>query len=227
MSWRQRVRGGLILAFLVTVVVGGFFAGRAAVRALIDPDPTIAPAAVTAGSLALPPMAPSAPAPGPAFPRSREGAGGAGASHSMALAGVALADPTTRARTYATITTERARPELLALAASSQGILQRNLAGGPRPVVLRGAPLGYRILAYTPTRAVVDVWSVGIVGGAALAPVATWESTVVTLEWENGAWRLDSFRTQPGLTPAPGTGANPDQLLTDQAGYQGYARFTP
>ncbi len=225
----RNLRGVVIVSALVAVVIGGFLAGSAAVGLLTGADATTRPVPTSKTE----PQVPSGPvpvtrAPGTGFGRSREGAGGAAATHSMALVRVALADPATRTRTYKAITTRHARPGLLALALSSQGVLRRNLAGGPGPVVLRGAPLGYRIVSYSPARAVVDVWSVGIVGGSARRPVATWESTLVTLDWEHGAWRLDAFRSEPGLTPAAAnTRSDPDQVLIDQDKYHGYDRFTP
>lgn len=222
---QEHLRGVLIIIGFVAIVVGGVWTGRA-VSGLLRDDPQPTPKATRPEPRPAPPNPVRESArPASGFAHSREGAGAAAASHSIAMVHVAVADPLTRTRTYASITTRAARSELLALAASSQAVLQQNLAGGPGPVVLQGAPLGYRIVSYTPGRAVVDLWSVGIVGGAARPPVATWKSNLITLKWEDRTWRVESFRSEPGLTPAPGARSNPAEVLAEADKYQGYDQF--
>ncbi len=219
----------VIVAGLLGIVIGGYFTGRALSTRLTDQAGTTTPVSRSPTK----PRPQSAPlpvgrAPRAGFARSREGAGGAAATYAMALANVALADRTVREKAYRQITTRRARTGLLALAQSSQAVLQRNLAGGPGPVVLRVAPLGYRIVTFTPSQAVVDIWTVGIGGGRARQPTASFGSTLITLQWQQGRWRLDAFQNQPGLTPAPAPmPANPGDVLADQDKYRTFATVTP
>ncbi len=229
----RNVRAPAILIALTVIVVGGFLAGRAAVELFAkgserSPTPvtpqTQAPAAPPA--LATPAVA-TRQSQASRFPRSREGAAAAAASHSIALVKVAFADPTERQATYRQITTTRARQGLLELAASSQRVLGTNLGTGGS-VVLRAAPMGYRIVSFTPERAVVDVWSVGVSGGSNRPPVASWESTLVTLVWQQRSWRLDNFQNGPGLTPAATSAkVNPQEVLDDHDKYRGYDNVWP
>ena len=221
-GWKRQARGWSILFALVVLVVGGFLVGRR-VSSTAFAKSSPAPSQQTQPAT---PARPLRLAPG--FPRSREGAAGAAASYSMAFVRVALAGRRAREHAYAGITTRHSRTGLLELASSTEGVLRRNLSPGSGPVVLRGAPLGYRVVSFTPARAVVDVWSVGIVEGSARPATATWQSTLVTLEWEGDRWRLDAFRSAPGLTPASSARAvDPAGVLADGGRYGTYATLLP
>jgi hypothetical protein len=73
----------------------------------------------------------------------------------------------------------------------------------PAPVVIvRAALVGYRIDSFTPSAATVAVWRVGIVGsGATVQPQQSWRTETVSLVWEHGAWKVESFASAPGPTP--------------------------
>jgi len=88
----------------------------------------------------------------------------------------------------------------------------------PRPViVLRAVPVGYRLEHYSSDRATVAVWYVGIVGsGATVQPQQSWRTQTVSLVWEDGDWKVSSFASSAGPTPAlatPETEA-PGELFT-------------
>ena len=52
-------------------------------------------------------------------------------------------------------------------------------------------------------RAIVDVWSVLVVGVAGMgAPRQLWRTVTVDLVWERDDWRIDGWATVPGPTPA-------------------------
>jgi hypothetical protein len=74
----------------------------------------------------------------------------------------------------------------------------------PRPVILlRAVPVGYRVDRYSAARATVAVWYVGIVGsGATVQPQQSWRTQTVSLVWEKGAWKVSSFASSAGPTPA-------------------------
>ena len=79
--------------------------------------------------------------------------------------------------------------------ASMQTRSELGVGAAPRPVVvLRSAPVGYRIETYSPTRAQVAVWYVGIVGsGATVTPQQSWRTQIVSLVWNNGAWKVTAL----------------------------------
>jgi hypothetical protein len=73
----------------------------------------------------------------------------------------------------------------------------------PRPViVLRSVPLGYRVERFSTRGATVAVWYVGIVGsGATVEPQQSWRTQIVSLVWERGTWKVNSFASSSGPTP--------------------------
>jgi hypothetical protein len=85
----------------------------------------------------------------------------------------------------------------------------------PRPViVLRAIPVGYRIERYSPGAATVAVWYVGVVGsGATVQPQQSWRTQTVTLAWEHGAWKVASFASSTGPTPALATASDTPAVL--------------
>lgn len=87
--------------------------------------------------------------------------------------------------------------------ASVQTRSELGVGVAPRPVVvLRSAPVGYRVETYSPTTAQVAVWYVGIVGsGATVTPQQSWRTQIVSLIWTNGAWKVTAFQSSPGPTP--------------------------
>jgi hypothetical protein len=74
----------------------------------------------------------------------------------------------------------------------------------PRPVILlRAVPLGYRFEHYSPLETTVAVWYVGIVGsGATVQPQQSWRTQTIKLVWEDHAWKVSSFASIAGPTPA-------------------------
>jgi hypothetical protein len=91
--------------------------------------------------------------------------------------------------------------------------------------------LGTRVDAYSPTRAVVSLWRVGVLSiGGLTAPLAEWATVRVELVWERGDWRIWSETQTPGPTPmlhpaeAPST---PEQLRLALAGFERYPDASP
>lgn len=80
-------------------------------------------------------------------------------------------------------------------------------------VVWRSVPAGARLEHFGPDRAVVSVWGTGVV----IVPSAPlvqpgWRTTTVEMVWEHEAWRLVSFRSEPGPQP-PAVGGTPAAAL--------------
>ena len=137
--------------------------------------------------------------------RTRASAIAAAATYVSELDGSVLLDSSRLRRTVDRIASAQARPNLVA--AYEQAVTQARerlgLATVPAPVViLRAAPVGYRVDSYSSGRATISIWRVGIVGsGATVDPQQSWATETVTLLWQRGAWKVSGFSSTPGPTP--------------------------
>jgi len=93
------------------------------------------------------------------------------------------------------------------------------------------AVLATRLDAYTPSRARVTIWRVGILSIFGLtAPLAEWTTDAYELVWQDGDWRVWSETQTPGPTPlghpseSPST---PEQLRLALAGFDRYPGSDP
>jgi hypothetical protein len=141
--------------------------------------------------------------------RTRTGAVAAAARSITAFAGNVLLQPSRLRALVARIASTASRRQLTEAfeEASAQTRAKLGADTVPRPViVLRAVPVGYRVEQYSPVQATVAVWYVGIVGsGATVQPQQSWRTQTVTLVWEHGAWKADSFASSVGPTPALAT----------------------
>src|SRR5262249_51516914 len=123
-----------------------------------------------------------------------------------AFGGNVLLEPSRLRALVARIASNASRARLIDafVDASSQTRTTLGVDTVPRPaIVLRAAPVGYRIERYPPAPATIAVWYVGIVGsGATVQPQQSWRTETVGLVWEHGAWKVDSFASAAGPTPA-------------------------
>jgi len=133
-------------------------------------------------------------------PQTREGAAVAAASYLRALSRAALTGPD-RVRFDALI-------GRLALPAR-RAVLRRELWAGldasrralaTMPRVLRPVPVGYRVERYSPTGAVVSVWTATLAASRRLAAQTTWHTTTLELAWQGG-WRLADASAEAGPSP--------------------------
>jgi hypothetical protein len=99
-------------------------------------------------------------------------------------------------------------------------------ARGTGPLTWDVAVLATRLDAYTPSRALVTIWRVGVLSITGLtAPLAEWTTDAYELVWEAGDWRIWSETQSPGPTPLghpseqPST---PEQLHLALAGFTRY-----
>jgi hypothetical protein len=142
----------------------------------------------------------------PSGAHTRAGAVAAAARSITAFAGHVLLEPARLRTVVARIAGGASRARLTEAfeEASAQTRAKLGADSVPRPVVvLRAVPLGYRIEHYSPDRATVAVWYVGIVGsGATVQPQQSWRTQTVSLVWEDGDWKVSSFASSVGPTPA-------------------------
>ena len=151
--------------------------------------------------------------------RSRSGAVAAATSHLDALGGSTLLDPTRLERTVRSIASSAARPTLESAYREAARAAREQLGAGtiPEPIlILRAAPVGYRVESFSMDAARISVWRVGIVGsGATVEPQQSWRTETVLLVWEKGDWKVAALRSSPGPTPPLGTpAATPSDLFT-------------
>jgi hypothetical protein len=185
-----------------------------------------------AGHLLAPAPHPS-PTTGPAAPGpTRQGAGGIGVGYAHSPKGAlaaatgyqqALATPAilrpgqlekrisqVAAPSYAQAMVAANRPGTRRLA---EGVLGTQLREGV-PTAFFCVPVYYRLLHYTPRRAVIAIWGFTVVGNATLAePAAYFGSSQTTLAWLQGDWKIARTRAAFGPTP---------KLLTPRRGGEGF-----
>jgi hypothetical protein len=97
------------------------------------------------------------------------------------------------------------------------------LAAGTGPTNYQQAVLATRVDAFTPDRARVSVWHVGVLSRAGVAaPQAGWNTSVFDLVWEQSDWKVWGETITPGPAPALNASATPatsDQLNAALNGY--------
>ena len=191
----------LALAVLLAVVVG-VVAGRLS-----------APTAVSVS-----PKAPS-PSPGPTsesvgvgvgFSRTREGAILASGAYQQAFADSAILRPGELRRRIEAVATPSFAPTMLAANESGTAQLARGSFGeGVRAgvdSVYLGVPVSYRVLSYSPSRAIIQTWGFTLLGNVtSVEPTAYFGLSRTVLVWLNGDWKIADTRASFGPTPRLGT----------------------
>jgi hypothetical protein len=152
------------------------------------------------------------------YAHSPEGAASATVNYLDALAGPQLLDPPAYDALLRRMTTEDGFAELKrqADAGRPQALQNLGVGGSPAPqLIVRSAPLGYRVDAYSPAQTTVSIWSVGVVGSSTTRPPdASWSTTTITVDWQQGDWRMSGYRTTSGPVP-PGSASQVPSLPTD------------
>jgi hypothetical protein len=213
------------LALAIGILIGSRIASRG------EPSPRViqTPAAPVAG--ARPEPGRRAPAP---TAHTRTGAVTAAARSITAFGGDVLLEPVRLRSLVGRIASNSSRARLIEAftEASAQTRAKLGADTAPRPVILlRAVPVGYRIERYSAGQATVAVWYVGIVGsGATVQPQQSWRTQTVNLVWEDGAWKVSSFESSAGPTPAlstAGTAEPPGDLFAAIPRFQEFRRDLP
>lgn len=206
----RRWRAGYLLAALMLLAIGIAIGSRIASRPAPSPPPARAQASGRPAH--TPPAARAQQRPSSTAPsETRAGAVAAAARSITAFDGEVLLEPVRLRTVVDRIAARGTRAGLMAAFAQASARTRAKLGIDtvPRPVViLRSVPVGYRVVAFSPRQARVAVWYVGIVGsGATVEPQQSWRTQIVSLVWENGAWKVSSFQSSPGPTPPLATTA--------------------
>ena len=226
-SKRVFVWAAAALAFMAIGIAIGSRIGSP--RETAAPGATTTTAAANAGGApSTPPPAHTAPAP------TRAGAVAAAARSITAFDGDVLLHPARLRAVVARIASMESRAELTAAFDEASARTRAKLGAGTAPapvIVLRSVPVGYRIEQFSKSEATVAVWYVGIVGsGATVQPQQSWRTQVVSLVWESGAWKVNSFRSSNGPTPPLSTAevpASAGELFATIPRFQEFAHAQP
>lgn len=102
--------------------------------------------------------------------------------------------------------------------------VHETLAEATGPLTWRQAALEVRLEGYTPERARVAVWHVGVLSAEGAAPPqANWSLSSYELVWESGDWKIWSQSASPGPAPVLDDSAAPatsTQLESALAGFE-------
>jgi hypothetical protein len=169
------------------------------------PAVTVTVSAAEAGTASAEESA-STPNPQPSgFARTPEGAVAASTAYVAALGGPAILDPAAVRTTITAIASAGSRDQLVRAYELAAAHAHERLGLGTsssRIVILRTAPVGYRVDGFHRGAATVSIWRVGIVGsGTTVEPRQSWRTETVSLVWEDGTWKVDAVRSSPGPTP--------------------------
>lgn len=100
------------------------------------------------------------------------------------------------------------------------------LAGGTGATVYRQAAIAWRVEAFSPDRARVAVWNVGVLARDGVAPPqAGWATSTFDLVWERGDWKISSEVIVPGPAPILDNSAAPATASQLIASLQGFTDF--
>jgi hypothetical protein len=219
---RMPVLGAALLVFALGLAVGRLTAPDA-----VSQLTPIAPLPDASADPAPPPVETA----GPVASRTK-----AGAARTAALALSVLADPRllsspqARRTAVARIAQPKYRAELAPLFERTYGYLDELLgASADRgEVVLQMTPVGYRVEAFSASRASVAVWQVTLLATPERAPIAAWSTSRAEVVWSGGRWRVERFGVDtPGPVPAVTAPEAPVAAGEFVTSAQGFSPFPP
>ncbi|MFJ4702637.1 hypothetical protein ACIP5N_31235 [Streptomyces sp. NPDC088768] len=220
---RRPSRGLVVISAVVALLIAAIaFANQNTDDSPSHPDtttPAKAPApAPTTPTGTKPTQTPSQSGVPAGYPHTQDGAQSAGANYAVALASEAMLTKDDREKLLAQLlVTDQLAPleERFDSVYSADFLAKIGLDPKGNPVdggtyVSRAMPVGTKATAYADTEAKVEVWCASLSGTASKStthPVTTaWYTTVLTLRWERGDWRIAAFTQKDGPTPVNGDG---------------------
>ncbi|MEV6404113.1 hypothetical protein AB0M58_14360 [Streptomyces bobili] len=159
------------------------------------------------------------------YPRSQAGAVKAAVNYQLARSSTGyLADPAARAKTLRAMATSstygelrRSDDEAAEGALTSLGLSRQQ---AEQSLVSRSAVLGTRVVTYVPEAASVELWMAGIVGvtseDSPLPVTGSWTTVTISLQWQNGDWKLSAIQSQTGPTPVQSGSEDPTDIAEFQ-----------
>lgn len=187
----------VLLAFTLGVVAGRLTAPSASHHSPVAASPPPGPTSKSVGV-------------GVGFSRTRTGAILAAGSYQQAFADAAVLRPGELRRRIETVATEGFAPVMLEANEPGAARLARGPFGeGIRagvPSAFFGVPVAYRLLSFTPSRAVVRTWGFSLLGNvSSVEPTAYFGLARTELAWVAGDWKIADTRASFGPTPRLGS----------------------
>jgi len=90
-------------------------------------------------------------------------------------------------------------------------LVHRRLIAARTPYAFRLWPLGYQVQRYSPTATRVRVWQLYVLSISAPEADTEFTTTIVTLQWTDGGWKVTAAPPGPDLPP-PGDHASTGQV---------------
>jgi hypothetical protein len=106
----------------------------------------------------------------------------------------------------------------------ASGMMSRRLQRSGSAYFLGSWALGYRLLSYTPARAQVALWTVGVMASAVGSVPPDFSTTTCELDWTAGDWKLSRARVSEGPTP-PSPAAGSAQAVSFAAAARQFVSF--
>jgi hypothetical protein len=143
---------------------------------------------------------------GVGFSRTRQGAALAAAGYQQAFADREVLAPGELRRRIGVVTTPRFAALMLkanapGTARLAHGALGEGIRAGVQSVFF-GVPVSYRLLSYSPERAVVRIWGFTLLGNvSSVVPQAYFGLSRTVLVWREGDWKIAYTQASFGPTP--------------------------
>jgi hypothetical protein len=147
---------------------------------------------------------------GVGYPHTRAGAILASGSYQQAFADKAILRPAELRRRIEAVATPGFAPTMLAAnrpgaAQLARGAFWTGVRAGVQSTYF-GVPVSYRVLSYSPARAVIQTWGFTLLGNVdAVEPTAYFGLARTVLAWTQDDWKIADTRASFGPTPRLGT----------------------
>lgn len=184
------------VASIAAAVLVGLLIGRASAPSSVPPKAVPPSPGPTSKSVGV----------GVGFSRTREGAVLAAGSYQQAFADKAVLRPGELRRRIEVVATPRFAPVMLEANEPGAtrlrlGTFGQGIRGGIASSYF-GVPVAYRVLAFTPNRAVVQTWGFTLLGNVtSVEPTAYFGLARTVLVWLDGDWKIADTRASFGPTP--------------------------
>ena len=156
------------------------------------------------------------------YARTEAGAVSAAANYTAVLGGKENLDPSFGEETYPVLAEQEVVDELLVRSREFASTVNDPgaLVSDPQ-LVLRAAPVGYRVDEYYDDEATVTVWAVVTGTGTQALPLTTaWGTERLTLRWIENDWRITAIDRESGPTPPEDGATAPANLAGRMTGFE-------